>query len=32
MQPEGVVVFHAHGNLLFKVTLEKDAAGKGGCP
>lgn len=28
MQPEGVVVFHAQSNTLFKKTLEKDDAGK----
>lgn len=28
MKPEGVVVFHPQGNILFKKTFEKDAAGK----
>lgn len=27
--PEGVVIFHTHGSHLYKVTLEKDDAGKG---
>lgn len=29
MQPEGVVVFHVQGGVLFKKTLEKDAEWKG---
>lgn len=29
MRPEGVVAFHTQGNLLFKVTLEKDEEWKG---
>ena len=29
MQPEGVVVFHVAGNLLFKRTIEKDEERKG---
>ena len=29
MRPEGVVVFHVRGNLLFKKTFEHDEAGKG---
>ena len=29
MDPEGIVIFHTAGNLLFKVTLEKDAEWKG---
>jgi hypothetical protein len=29
MKPEGVVAFHTQGNLLFKVTLEKDEEWKG---
>lgn len=29
MKPEGVVAFHTQGNLLFKVTLEKDEKWKG---
>jgi hypothetical protein len=29
MKPEGVVIFHAHGGHLYKVTLEKDEAPKG---
>lgn len=28
MKPEGVVIFHAQGNVLFKKTFEKDVAGK----
>lgn len=28
MQPEGIVVYHTQGNLLFKATLEKDQSGK----
>lgn len=28
-RPEGVVIFHTHGSHLYKVTLEKDDAGKG---
>lgn len=28
MKPEGIVVFHAQGNVLFKKTFEKDEAGK----
>ena len=30
MQPEGVIIFHVAGNLLFKETLEKDNVPKGG--
>ena len=29
MKPEGVIVFHAQGDLFFKKTLEKDEAPKG---
>lgn len=29
MKPEGAVMFHAQGNVLFKKTFEKDDAGKG---
>lgn len=29
MQPEGVIVFHVAGNLMFKKTLEKDESPKG---
>lgn len=29
MKPEGIVAFHTQGNLLFKVTLEKDEEWKG---
>lgn len=29
-RPEGIVVYHTAGNLLFKATLEKDDAGKRG--
>ena len=29
MKPEGVIAFHAQGNLLFKATLEKDDEWKG---
>ncbi len=28
MRPEGIIIYHAHGNLAFKKTFEKDAAGK----
>ena len=28
MKPEGIVIFHAQGNVAFKKTFEKDAAGK----
>jgi hypothetical protein len=28
MKPEGIVIYHAHANQLFKVTLEKDAEHK----
>lgn len=28
MDPEGIVIFHAQGNLTFKVTLEGDEGGK----
>ncbi len=28
-KPEGVVIFHAQGNILLKKTFEKDDAGKG---
>jgi hypothetical protein len=30
MQPEGIVIFHEHSGHLYKVTLEKDEAPKGG--
>jgi hypothetical protein len=29
MKPEGVIAFHAQGNLLFKTTLERDEEWKG---
>lgn len=29
MKPEGVVIFHAQGNILFKKTFDRDDAGKG---
>ncbi len=29
MKPEGIVVFHAQGNILFKATIEKDDEYKG---
>ena len=29
MKPEGIVAFHAQGNILLKATLEKDAEHKG---
>ena len=29
MKPEGVVIFHVAGNLLFKRTIEEDEEGKG---
>jgi len=29
MNPEGIVIYHTAGNLLFKVTLEKDVEPKG---
>ena len=29
MQPEGIVIYHTAGNLLFKKTIEKDEKGKG---
>jgi len=29
MQPEGIVVFHKAGGVLFKATLEKDEEPKG---
>ena len=29
MKPEGIVAFHTQGNLMFKVTLEKDDERKG---
>jgi hypothetical protein len=32
MKPEGVVIFHAQANVLFKKTFEKDDAGKGKEP
>ena len=32
MRPEGVVVFHVHGNVMFKKTIERDSAGKGNAP
>ena len=28
MKPEGIVIFHAQGNILFKKTFDKDEAGK----
>jgi hypothetical protein len=28
-KPEGIVVYHAHGNVMFKVTLERDEEPKG---
>ncbi len=30
LKPEGVVVFHVAGNLMFKKTIEKDEESKGG--
>ncbi len=32
MKPEGIVIFHAQGNVAFKKTYEKDDAGKGREP
>ena len=32
MRPEGVVIYHAQANVLFKKTFEKDDAGKGREP
>lgn len=32
MQPEGVVIYHAQANVLFKKTFDKDDAGKGREP
>lgn len=32
MRPEGVVIYHAQSNVLFKKTFEKDDAGKGKEP
>jgi hypothetical protein len=32
MKPEGVVIYHAQANVLFKKTYEKDDAGKGREP
>lgn len=32
MKPEGVVIYHAQANVLFKKTFEKDDAGKGKEP
>jgi hypothetical protein len=29
MRPEGVVIFHTAGNLMFKKTIEKDEQPKG---
>ena len=29
MKPEGVVIYHTAGNVLFKKTFEKDEKGKG---
>jgi hypothetical protein len=29
MRPEGIVIYHAQANVLFKKTFEKDDAGKG---
>lgn len=29
MSPEGIIIYHVAGNLLFKKTIEKDDAGKG---
>jgi hypothetical protein len=29
MKPEGIVIYHTAGNLLFKKTIEKDEKGKG---
>jgi hypothetical protein len=29
MKPEGIVAYHTQGNVMFKVTLEKDAEPKG---
>jgi hypothetical protein len=31
-KPEGIVIFHAQGNVAFKKTFEKDDAGKGREP
>ena len=28
MRPEGIVIFHEHGRMLFKKTLENDEKGK----
>lgn len=32
MRPEGVIIYHAQANVLFKKTFEKDDAGKGREP
>lgn len=32
MKPEGIVIFHTQGNLMFKKTLEKDEEWKGKKP
>ncbi len=32
MKPEGIVIFHAQGNVAFKKTFDKDNAGKGREP
>ena len=32
MRPEGVVIYHAQANVLFKKTFENDDAGKGREP
>ncbi len=32
MKPEGIVIFHAQGNVAFKKTFDKDDAGKGREP
>ena len=29
MRPEGIVVFHTHGQVMFKATIEKDSEWKG---
>jgi len=29
MQPEGIVIYHTSGNVLFKKTFENDEVGKG---
>ncbi len=29
MKPEGIIIFHTHGNLMFKKTIDKDEEPKG---